>query len=141
MATPKNELIVSGHLDNLAQIGEFVTEAGVEAGLNERDLYAVQLSVDEACTNIIQHAYSGEGQGEIRLTYQVRADGLEIIIYDQGDVFNPQQVPDLDTAAPLEVRELGGMGLFFIKKLMDRVEFIFNTPEGNQLLLFKQRKA
>jgi anti-sigma regulatory factor (Ser/Thr protein kinase) len=46
----------------------------------------------------------------------------------------------LNTQAPLEERPLGGMGLFFIRNLMDRVEFKFGTPQGNQLILFKRRE-
>lgn len=136
----KTELIVSGHLKNLEKISEFVTQAATQASLDERGVYAVQMSVDEACTNIIQHAYGGEGRGEIRLACQIQEDGLQIIIYDQGDTFNPAAVPDLDTGASLEERQLGGMGLFFVNRLMDRVEFNFNTPQGNQLILFKRRE-
>jgi anti-sigma regulatory factor (Ser/Thr protein kinase) len=135
----KNEFVVAGDFENLAKIAEFVSGATRQAGLEERAAYALQMAVDEACTNIIQHAYGGEGKGQIRLTYQLRQDGLEIVIYDQGGSFDPAQVPELDTQAPLETRPRGGMGLFFIRRLVDKVEFKFGTRQGNQLILFKRR--
>lgn len=135
------QLTVEGDLKNLARIGEFVGEAASQAGLADRAAYAARMAVDEACTNIIEHAYGGEGRGQIRLVCQIQADGLRIIIYDQGESFSPTNVPELDTEAPLEARPLGGMGLFFIRSLMDQVEFTFGTPEGNRLTLFKRRES
>lgn len=136
----KTQLTVPGHLKNLARIGNFVTEAAAQAGLNEQAVYAVHMAVDEACTNIIKHAYGGESQGKIRLVCQAQADGLLVEIYDQGQPFDPAQVPELDINAPLSERNRGGMGMFFIRRLMDRVEYRFNTPQGNQLTLFKRRE-
>ncbi len=136
----KNELIVSGHFENLSKIGNFIAQAATQAGLGEQAIYAIEMAVDEACTNIIEHAYGGEGQGSIRLTCEVRKEGLQVTIYDQGAPFDPSQVPDLNTQAPLHEREVGGMGLFFIRHLVDRYEFKFGTPQGNQLILFKRRR-
>lgn len=136
----KSELTVTGYLKNLARVADFVTQAARQAGLDERAIYAVQMAVDEACTNIIQHGYGEEGRGQIRLICEAQNEGLQVIIYDQGRSFDPDQVPKLDTEAPLETRGVGGMGLFFVYTLMDRVEFNFGTPAGNQLILFKRRE-
>ena len=139
MTILENQLTVSGHFENLAKIGDFIGQAAVQAGLGERATYAIQLAVDEACTNIIEHAYGGEGRGQIQLTCRPLEEGLQVIIYDQGTPFDPAQVPELDTQAPLSERSSRGMGLFLIRKLADRLEFKFGTPKGNQLILFKRR--
>lgn len=136
----KNQLTVSGYFKNLARIGDFVTDAAARAGLDEQGVYAVHMAVDEACTNIIKHAYGGESQGKIRLVCQLQDDGLLVEIYDQGRPFDPDQIPELDTRAPLSERTKGGMGMFFMRRLMDRVEYRFSTPQGNQLILFKRRE-
>jgi serine/threonine-protein kinase RsbW len=137
----RNQLTIRGYFKNLARIGEFVGEAARRAGLDDRAVYAVKMAVDEACTNIIEHAYGGEGRGQIRLIYQIQGDGLQIVIYDHGKPFSPTNVPEFDIAAPLEARQSGGMGMFFIRSLMDQVEFKFGTPAGNQLTLFKRRES
>lgn len=139
MTISENQLIVSGHFRNLAKIGDFIDQAAIQAELDEQAAYAIQLAVDEACTNIIEHAYGGEGRGKIHLTYHIQEDGLQVIIYDQGAPFDPSQVPEPDIQAPLSERSPRGMGLFFIRKLVDSFEFKFGTPEGNQLILFKRR--
>ncbi len=135
----KKELTVPGYFKNLDKVGEFIKQAATQARLDDQALYAIEMAVDEACTNIIEHAYGGEGKGSIHLTCQVKKDGLQVVICDQGAPFDPSQVPDLNTQAPLHEREEGGMGLFFIRRLVDRYEFKFGTPQGNELLLFKRR--
>ena len=141
MDSDNSQLTVAGHFKSLAQISDFVHRAAVKAGLDERAIFAVKMAVDEACTNIIQHAYGGEGRGKIQLRCETLAEGLQVAIYDQGIPFAPSQVPELDTQAPLQQRQPGGMGMFFIGQLVDSVEFKFNTPQGNQLTLFKRRET
>ena len=133
------KLTVTGYFSNLAQIADFVTQAATQAGLDDKGCYAVQMAVDEACANIIEHAYGGEGEGKIQLACQAQAEGLQVTISDQGIPFDPEQIPELDTKAPLTERSRRGMGLFFIYKLMDRIEYKPNTSKGNQLILFKRR--
>jgi serine/threonine-protein kinase RsbW len=136
-----SQLIVAGYLKNLTKVSQFIGQAADRAGLDERATYAVKMAVDEACTNIIQHAYGGEGRGQIQLVCETQAEGLQVTICDQGRPFEPSQVPELDRQAPLPERQPGGMGVFFIRNLMDTVEFRFGTPQGNQLILFKRRES
>jgi serine/threonine-protein kinase RsbW len=138
--TSHYELTVPGYFENLAKICDFVVQAATETGLDDRASYAVQMAVDEACANIIKHAYGGEGRGQIHLGCDCLPDGLQIVICDQGQSFDPAQIPEFDPQTPLEQRQLGGMGLFFIHQLVDRVEFQFDTPTGNCLTLFKHRE-
>jgi anti-sigma regulatory factor (Ser/Thr protein kinase) len=135
----KHKLTVTGDFNNLARIADFINEIAVQAGLDDKACYAVQMAVDEACTNVIEHAYGGEGKGKIQLDCQIQAEGLQVTIIDRGIPFDPEQIPPLNTKAPITERSRRGMGVFFIHKLMDRVEYKFNTSQGNQLILFKRR--
>jgi serine/threonine-protein kinase RsbW len=135
----KHKLTVTGDFNNLARIADFINEIAVQAGLDDKACYAVQMAVDEACTNVIEHAYGGEGKGKIQLDCQIQAEGLQVTIIDRGAPFDPEQIPPLNTKAPITERSRRGMGVFFIHKLMDRVEYKFNTSQGNQLILFKRR--
>ena len=87
-----------GRLDKLADISLFVVQAAEEAGLDDSGVYAVELAVDEAATNIIEHAYQGEDRGEICCSIEVNRDGLKVILQDWGSPFDPKKVPSL----PLE---------------------------------------
>lgn len=128
-----------GYYSSLGPISEFVAKEAESAGLDERSIYAVQLAVDEACTNIIEHAYEGEGKGEIVCVCESGPEGLEIEIRDNGKSFNPDHVSDPAVGAPLE--ELGnrGAGVFLMKKLMDEVRYIFSESGETILRMMKKR--
>lgn len=136
MDTPKTATFPA-RFDSLAAIGEFVTRAADAAGLDARAVYAVQLAVDEACSNIIEHAYGGEGRGDIECTYIINSHGLTVILRDYGCPFDPTSVPEPDLCASLEDRQAGGLGLYCIRQLMDQVCFEFTSDSGNVLTMVK----
>jgi anti-sigma regulatory factor (Ser/Thr protein kinase) len=117
----------------LDQVRDFVGRAAEASGLDSGATYQVQLAVDEAFTNIVEHAYGGESDKEILCTCQVVTKGLSILLRDCGQSFDPTSVPDPDLEADLEERQIGGLGLFFIRQMMDEVEFTFTSaPEAGQ---------
>jgi len=128
-----------GRFDSLAAISKFVTHAAETAGLDERAVYAVQTAVDEACSNIIEHAYGGQDRGDIECTYRAGDDGLTVILRDHGRPFDPARVPEPDLHAPLKDREIGGMGVYFMRQLMDQVHFESAPDAGNVLTMVKHK--
>lgn len=130
-----------GRFDSLADIGEFVSQAANEAGFDERNVYHVELAVDEACTNIIEHAYGGEGRGDIECVCRIDDDGLTVVLRDRGRPFDPQCVPEPDLNASIEECKIGGLGLYFTRQLMDEVRFEFPPDAGNRLTMVKHREA
>ena len=128
-----------GRFDSLAAIGEFVSQAAEAAGLDDRAVYEVQMAVDEACSNIIEHAYGGEGHGPIECICRVEDEGLTVVLYDQGRRFDPSSVPAPDLSSRLEDRTGGGLGLYFMRQLMDEVRFEFTPDAGNRLTMVKRK--
>jgi len=124
---------------NLAPIGDFIVSTAEDAGFSTNDVYAIQTAVDEACSNIIDHAYNAENIGEIQISVEEFADKLEIIISDHGVPFDPDDVPEPDVVSPLEVRKERGLGIFFIRNLMDEVLFDFSKNDKNTLILVKNK--
>lgn len=122
-----------GRFDSLPKIGDFVGKAARYAGLNDKAIYAMQLAVDEACSNIIDHAYGGEDLGEIECSVIVTEDGLTIILRDRGDPFNPQNIPDPRMNIPLEDLKPRGVGVFLMRKMVDKVQYEY-SPEGSNIL-------
>jgi len=124
---------------SLLPIGRWVSRLAEQAGFDEKDSYAVQLAVDEACSNIIEHAYGGDGsEGLIECTLRSEADRLTIILRDWGHPFDPASVPAPDLAADLEACPIGGLGLYLIYHLMDEVHFEFGDA-GNVLTIVKYK--
>jgi serine/threonine-protein kinase RsbW len=134
-------LVFPGQFKSLAAISEFVGRAAEAAGLDQRAVYAVQMAVDEACTNIIEHAYGGQGRGDIEITWRVSPDKLTVILHDYGRPFDPTGVPPPDLEASLEDRNGRGLGLHFMRRLMDEVKFEFAPDSGNVLTMVKYKEA
>ena len=129
-----------GRFESLAQISDLIVQQAKEAGLDEAAVYAVDLAVDEAFTNIIEHAYGGEGKGNIQCTCLVKEDGLTITLRDFGQPFNPDKIPAPNVKARLKDLRSGGAGLFLIRKMMDEVRFEFNPNSGNVLTMVKRKQ-
>jgi serine/threonine-protein kinase RsbW len=140
MDTPKTATFPA-QFGSLAAIGEFATRAAEAAGLDARAVYAVQLAVEEACANIVEHAYGGEGRGDIECTCIVNNNELTVILRDYGRPFDPTSVPEPDLCASLEDRKARGLGLYIIRQLMDKVRFEFIPDSGNVLTMVKRKEA
>jgi serine/threonine-protein kinase RsbW len=127
-----------GQYKSLARIGEFVRAIARAAGFEKFAVYSIEMAVDEACSNIIEHAYGGEGKGEIRCTCSVSERSLIIELSDRGKSFDPSQVPPPNLSSNLDDREAHGLGLYFIRTWMDEVRFI-NKGTENVLTMVKHR--
>lgn len=124
---------------SLDNIRSFVAKAARNAGLDDKAVYAVQLAVDEACTNIIDYAYCGESEQEIKVNCEITRDALRITIQDEGKPFDIDTVAPPDLDVPLAERQVGGLGIHLIKNLMDEVDHKSMGERGNFLTLKKKR--
>ena len=128
-----------GNYKSLNKIRKFVARFAKQAGLSDDGIYAVKLAVDEACSNIIEHGYGGEGKGKIDCTCLVQDRGLQITLRDWGEPFDPDRIGPPDFSKPIEDLELRGAGLHLIRNLMDEVYFDFSGNRGNVLVLAKYK--
>jgi serine/threonine-protein kinase RsbW len=135
-------MVYPAQFENLDHVREFVGAAAQKCGLNASAVYAVQLAVDEGFSNIIEHAYGGECLEKIECKCQLADSGLTVTLRDCGTPFDPSAVPDPDLVAELEERDIGGLGLYFIRQLMDDVEFSFmRDPEtGKRCNVLRMRR-
>ncbi len=125
-------------LENVPLAIDCATQWALKAGCDEKALYEVQLAVDEACANVVLHAYRGMPPGDMEVSCQVNDQVLVIKVRDWGRTFDPCTVPEPDLDAPLEERTLGGLGLFLLKKVMDHIQFTFDPESGNELVMTKR---
>jgi serine/threonine-protein kinase RsbW len=126
-----------GRYSSLDAICEFVRETARAAGLGEQQVYEVDLAANEGASNIIDHAYGGEGEGVIECTCEIGPDGLTITLRDWGEPFDPASVDEPDFNVPLEELSLRGAGLRIIRNCMDEVNYSPNAKGGNQLQMRK----
>ena len=130
------ELQIEAKPENLSVIADFIATAMRQLG-TEQDMFEVQTAVDEACTNVILHAYSGE-EGTIAISCELQDHDFVITIRDNGRPFDPSSVPSPDLEAALEERRVGGLGVHLMRKLMDDVSYTFDAEKGNELIMRKR---
>ncbi|NOY57799.1 MAG: SpoIIE family protein phosphatase [Calditrichaeota bacterium] len=133
----KEQLKVPAKIDYLSELRDFVTKVGKRHGFSERIINAFKLSIDEAATNIIKHAYR-DWEGDITIRAIVKRYSLTIVLIDKGKYFDPRQVSDPDLQRYVDIGKKGGLGIFIMRRLLDSIDYR-KTEEGNELWLVKNR--
>jgi serine phosphatase RsbU (regulator of sigma subunit)/anti-sigma regulatory factor (Ser/Thr protein kinase)/TolA-binding protein len=137
----KEQLKVPAHFDYLGELRDFVTRIGRKHGVNDKIINAFKLSIDEAGSNVIRHAYREfDEPGFILLRVVVRKASITVNLIDQGKYFDPRFVKNPDLQRYVDIGKKGGLGIFIIRKLMDEIDYR-KTEEGNELRLTKYLEA
>lgn len=131
---------LSADQEGLRQLYDFISDASLFFDLDEKTHFEIELATEEAITNIIDHAYHGQG-GEIVVTMSYYNDEIRIIIQDWGDPIKDDTLPDYDHNRPVAERINGGMGLHFMRSLMDSLKFDSSVTHGTILTMTKHYKA
>jgi len=131
------ELTVKSTTNNLAIIREFVENIARESGFSKEIVSKISLAVDEACTNVIKHAYKFSPDREIKILTQFNDSKLTIRITDSGDKFDPNLIPEPNLKEYHKQKKVGGLGMFLMKKLMDEVQYHTLSGNQNQVVLVK----
>jgi serine/threonine-protein kinase RsbW len=132
--------IFPAQFDQLEPIRQFTGQAAKDFGMTEAEVYAIQFAVDEACTNVIEHAYRGIEGGDIECTCDSDGDKMTILLRDHGRPFDPSTVPVPDLKANLKKRRVGGLGVYLMRWYMDEVHYEQLGESGNLVTLVKRRK-
>ncbi len=123
----------------LDEIRELVAQTAREGGFTEKEIYSLQLAADEAASNVIEHAYDGVSNANLDITCNMRGDTLTITLHDTGLSFDPSNVKTPNLKADLSERQIGGLGIYLMRKLMDEVRYESNLKTGNLLTMIKRR--
>jgi len=135
---PRRRMVAPARHDQLARLASFAAAAAAEVGFDDLQINRIELAVDEACSNIIDHAYGGQ-RGEIVIEISgERNHSLLIVITDQGKPFDPGSVQEYVPSTSLDEAKVGGLGLHLMRQTMDQVCFEFGVPGvGNRLTMQK----
>ena len=134
------ESILLNRRPEIARLQEQLEEMGGRHGLPPRILHDVQLAVEEHLTNILKHGFDEQSDHPIRVRVSGKGTELRVEIEDEGRPFDPLKHPAPELSQPLEMRPVGGLGIYMMRKLMDRIEY---HREGgkNLLVMIKEIKA
>lgn len=127
-------LNIPSRTDNLEIIRDFIIGIARKFGFNDDGIGEIELAVDEACANVIKHAYNYDENKKIDITVETNSSKLTITISDQGRGFDPNKLESPEQRLQKHAR--GGLGIALIKKVMDEVSFELN-PGNNHVRMVK----
>lgn len=122
----------------LGEIRHAVADVALSSGFTNLQVQDIQLAVDEACSNVIKHAYKGDSTKKLRINIRANSVQLEIVISDQGQAFDESSYREPDIKDRIKHRMKGGVGVYLMRKLMDKVEYHSEHGE-NYIRLVKKR--
>ncbi|APF17399.1 putative anti-sigma regulatory factor, serine/threonine protein kinase [Caldithrix abyssi DSM 13497] len=130
-------LQITASTDNLQTIRHFIHELVQKAGFSAEQIDQIELAVDEACTNVIKHAYRFDATKPIDLEIIIDDQKAEIIVTDYGSGFDPEKLPEPDLNHSLKKGRAGGLGIHLMKKVMDDVRFNITPGKKTKVHLIK----
>lgn len=131
------ELSLPSRIDTVAQAANAVADFVSRSGMSEEAAYGIDMAVREAVTNAVVHGNGQDEQKAVELTLKSSPEAVEITVHDQGQGFNPEEVPD-----PTEDQNLlktSGRGIFFMRTFMDEVTWSIRPGGGTTVRMLKRR--
>lgn len=128
----RKEIRIKNKISELEKVAQFVEEIGEELGLNMELQMNLNLVMEEMVTNVIFYAYPQDEEADIELLAKSDGKELTFVLSDQGKEFDPTAKEDADLDVNPAERELGGMGIFIVKNIMNKVTY--QRLEGKNLL-------
>ena len=117
------KLTFSAKLENLELMLGFIMSDAEKLGFDSKKLNMIKIALEEALVNIVNYAYPGK-DGEIEIVRNIEDNKRLIIkITDWGIPFDPLSLPDPDIEAPIENREIGGLGVYMMRNIMDECNY------------------
>lgn len=128
------EMIIDAAIENLDTVLDFINSELEDSGCPMKLQTQISIAVEEIFVNIARYAYNPEiGGVVIRISV---GDEIAIEFEDKGVPYNPLEKSDPDITANSEEREIGGLGIFMVKKIMDKVEYIHK--DNKNLLVIRK---
>jgi serine/threonine-protein kinase RsbW len=131
------QMLVPSDVNILGQLRNFTVGLLRERGFAEGMVDDVELALEEALCNVVEHAYGYDPTQTIALRVIVEKDSVSLLVRDTGKAFDPKELPKMDLEAHLRDGHAGGLGRYLMETLMDYIDYR-SSPEGNTLLMEKK---
>ena len=119
----ETKLTIGNDLSELDRVHAWVEAFQAEHGLSSDVVFSVTLSLDELLTNIISYGYPQSVAHAVWISMRLAQDLLHVRIEDRAEPFNPLTAEEPDLDAPIEDRRIGGLGIHFVRTVMDQVSY------------------
>ncbi|MBQ9592080.1 MAG: ATP-binding protein [Paludibacteraceae bacterium] len=133
----KYELKIKNKVDELSKLPPFVNKVCGDMNLGEEMTMNLNLVLEEAVSNVVLYAYpKGSEDDDIDISATTSDKSIVFVITDRGVAFDPLQVGQVDTTLPADDRQIGGLGIFIIKNIMNELEY--QRVEGKNVFILKK---
>ena len=133
----EKKLVIKNDISEISKLAVFIDELGEEMNLTPELIFNLNLVLEEAVSNVILYAYGKEEQKDISLVAYLSDNNLVFVLTDSGMEFDPTKVPDADVTLSAEEREIGGLGIYLIRQIMNTVEY--QRIDGKNVLTMRKQ--
>jgi anti-sigma regulatory factor (Ser/Thr protein kinase) len=130
-------LTLSNDVQEIPQLNTFVDEVCEFHGLDPLTSMELNLALEEAVVNVMSYGYPKGTKGYVDISAQSDSSGLKFVIKDSGKPFDPTTKEEVDTTLPAEQRDIGGLGIFLVRKMMDSIKYEYK--DGYNILTLKKK--
>ncbi|NCY22457.1 ATP-binding protein [bacterium] len=139
MKNPEVRVTVKNRIEDLLRVNSVFESFATQHDIGGRLRYHLLVSIEEILTNIIKYGFDEEGMHPIHVTFRHVKGHIEMEFEDRGREFNPLEIGEPDLDSPIENRQLGGLGIHLVRKMMDEAKY---RREGDRnILMLRKAKA
>ena len=133
----EKSIILANDISEISRLYEFIEELGSDFSLSPDIVFNLNLVLEEAVVNIINYAYPKEDHESIYLSAKMHEGSIVLVLTDTGKEFDPTAVPEADVTLSADDRQIGGLGIFLIRQIMNEVKY--ERIEGKNVLTLEKK--
>jgi anti-sigma regulatory factor (Ser/Thr protein kinase) len=131
-------LEIENKIEEIAKVNTLIDQACEAWDINPANGHKINLALEEIVSNIINYGFDDEAKHLIAITIEQIEGAVRIVVEDNGTAFNPLEMEEPDSLnKPIEEREVGGLGIYFVKQFMDYEEY--RREEGKNILIIEKK--
>lgn len=134
-----NKILITlkNKISEIERLADAVMQFGKKNDFSDKVIFDINLALEEVVNNVISYAYKDKNEHQINIYMELEGQELMLKVEDDGVPFNPFDVPEPDIDKPVEEREPGGLGLFFVRNLTDELEY--KREKDKNILIMKKK--
>lgn len=133
----EKSIILANEISEIGRLADFIEDMGNEFSLAPDVRFNLNLVLEEAVANIIKYAYPKDEHESIYLSARMHEDSIVLVLTDTGKEFDPTMAPEVDVTLSAEERQIGGLGIFLIRQIMNEVRY--ERIDGKNVLTLEKK--
>ena len=133
----EKSIILANEISEIGRLADFIDDIGNEFSLAPDVRFNLNLVLEEAVANIINYAYPKDEHESIYLSARMHEDSIVLVLTDTGKEFDPTMAPEVDVTLSAEERQIGGLGIFLIRQIMNEVRY--ERIDGKNVLTLEKK--